>query len=426
MKRTIGVILVFALVFTPFTFSDINKSLNVEAANSTVSKLKNQISSQKLKISDNEAKRKAIDAEIAQAQQKKQSLMSLNATYDSLIANIQEGIDDTQELINLNAQLAAETEQKLADTQAEYDKNYQNFLDMLKFSYEDGNVDYIGLILKSENFVDFLSRIDRISSIMEYNKSILENLKTSKEDLQQTQSTLDESKNQNEQYMQELTAKKADLAKSKNSVQASIAGVDQTIEQKKQLQDQINIDNNNIQNDIANLLKQQQAAQAAADAAAAAAAKAKSQSKSQSQSQSQAQKYVGGKLGWPVGTGNRSVSSGFGYRTSPITGAREFHTGIDIPAPYGSNVYAANDGVVLKVSLGGTTYGKYIVIDHGGGLTTLYAHNSQILKKAGDKVYRGDVIAQIGLTGATTGPHCHFEVAKNGVRDNPLNYVVRP
>jgi len=79
-----------------------------------------------------------------------------------------------------------------------------------------------------------------------------------------------------------------------------------------------------------------------------------------------------------------------------------------------------------KQELSGTTYGEYIVIDHGGGMTTLYAHNSQIVKKVGDKVYKGDVIAKIGMTRAATGPHCHFEVAINGARQNPHNYVVKP
>ncbi|MCL2775476.1 MAG: peptidoglycan DD-metalloendopeptidase family protein [Oscillospiraceae bacterium] len=402
VKRTIGVLLIFALVFTPFTFSGMNKSLNAEAADNTVNGLKSQISSQKLKISDNESKRKALDAEIAQAQKQKQSLTNLNSTYNNLLVNIQEGIDDTNDLITMNDQLMAETEQKLADTQAEYDKNYQNFLSMLKFTYEDGNVDYIGLILKSENFVDFLSRMDRISSIMDYNKSILENLKTSKQDLEDTEATLADSKSQNEQYAQELTAKKADLNKSQTTVLASIKNLDQSIQQKQQLQTQINNDNNSIQNDIAALTKQLQNAQASQKV------------------------YVGGQLGWPVALSSNRISSPYGYRTSPITGQREFHTGVDIPAPYGSNVYAANDGIVLKVSLGGTTYGEYIVIDHGGGMTTLYAHNSVILKKVGDKVYKGDVISKIGTTGASTGPHCHFEVAINGARQNPMNYLIQP
>jgi murein DD-endopeptidase MepM/ murein hydrolase activator NlpD len=110
------------------------------------------------------------------------------------------------------------------------------------------------------------------------------------------------------------------------------------------------------------------------------------------------------------------ISSDYGYRGS------EFHLGIDIPAAYGSNVYAANGGKVIKATYH-YSYGNYILIDHGGGQATLYAHNSKLLVSEGDTVSKGDVIALAGSTGASTGNHIHFEVRINGVTTDPKKYV---
>ena len=129
-----------------------------------------------------------------------------------------------------------------------------------------------------------------------------------------------------------------------------------------------------------------------------------------------------GEMMWAVDPQYNYISSYFAYRINPVTGKGENHRGIDIPAPYGSNVYAALDGVVT-VAKWSNSYGNYIVLEHGGGMTTLYAHNSALLKKVGDKVLRGEVIAKIGSTGMSTGNHCHFEVSVEGVLKNPLDYV---
>ncbi|MCL1857932.1 MAG: class B sortase [Oscillospiraceae bacterium] len=137
--------------------------------------------------------------------------------------------------------------------------------------------------------------------------------------------------------------------------------------------------------------------------------------------------YIGGKMLWPLDREFNIISSGFGSRISPVTGQTEFHNGYDIPADYGTDIYAANGGTVL-ISTYNKIYGNYIVISHGGGITTLYAHASALMKKAGDKVNKGDIIAQVGSTGYSTGNHLYFEYDELGIPQplaiDDLDYII--
>ena len=135
-------------------------------------------------------------------------------------------------------------------------------------------------------------------------------------------------------------------------------------------------------------------------------------------------KYAGGKMCWPSAASVR-VTSPFGNRIHPILGVYKFHTGIDIGAGHNTKILAANSGkvIVAVVNRGNTGYGTYVIIDHGGQISTLYAHCEKLLVKVGDKVLRGQPIALVGTTGSSTGYHLHFEVRINGQYQNPLEYV---
>lgn len=126
-------------------------------------------------------------------------------------------------------------------------------------------------------------------------------------------------------------------------------------------------------------------------------------------------------MAWPV-PGYTRITSNYGMRTHPITGIYKLHTGVDLGAPMGANFVAANDGVVTKAGYNGA-YGNMVIIDHGGGISTLYAHGSEILVTVGQTVKKGDVILKVGSTGYSTGAHAHFEVRVNGQVVNPLPYI---
>ena len=132
-------------------------------------------------------------------------------------------------------------------------------------------------------------------------------------------------------------------------------------------------------------------------------------------------KYIGGTLAWPV-PGYTRISSEYGMRVHPITGVYKLHTGTDIVAPIGADFIAANDGIVTKAEMT-PAYGNMVIIDHGGGISTLYAHGSQILVQVGQTVKRGDPVLKVGSTGYSTGAHAHFEVRINGVTTNPIPYI---
>jgi murein DD-endopeptidase MepM/ murein hydrolase activator NlpD len=131
--------------------------------------------------------------------------------------------------------------------------------------------------------------------------------------------------------------------------------------------------------------------------------------------------YVGGEMMWPV-PGQYKITSPFGNRLHPISKQYKMHTGIDISGPKGTPVVAAQTGTVVYANWFGS-YGKAIIVDHGGGITTLYAHNDTINVSVGSVVKKGDNIALLGSTGYSTGPHLHFEVRINGEYVEPLTYV---
>ena len=134
-----------------------------------------------------------------------------------------------------------------------------------------------------------------------------------------------------------------------------------------------------------------------------------------------AEQYAGGEMLWPA-PGNYRITSYFGNRPHPIYGYASNHSGMDIGCATGSSVVAANDGTVILSGWYGA-YGNCVIIDHGGGIVTVYGHHSKNLVKEGDKVTRGQQIALSGNTGMSTGPHLHFEVRVNGIRKDPLDYL---
>lgn len=392
IKKIILYFAVCVLTFIPMAVSDMTR---ISSADAETADLQKQINDKRASITANANMRKEIENKIASLKNQKADAIREKQLYDDLISKIEDGIRETEELIGKYEEFITEKEIKIAEKQAEYEKSFDLFLKMIKISYEEGESDFLGLLLKSKNLTEFLSRADIVANLIECNKSVINDLLKSKEDLEDAKNYNEDALSQQKEYSKLLESSSRDVADLIKKAETSITLVSSEINQNIARQAEYEKMREEMQKEIATLSKELQARQ-----------------------ESQ-RKYVGGTFLWPVPVEYYKISSGFGPRKSPITGRQEHHDGIDIPAPRNTSVYAANDGtvIVVKYSQG---YGYYTVVDHGGGKTTLYAHHTVNLKKAGDVVKRGDVIARVGTTGWSTGNHLHFGYYENGVPKNPL------
>jgi murein DD-endopeptidase MepM/ murein hydrolase activator NlpD len=252
--------------------------------------------------------------------------------------------------------------------------------------YESSNSSLLHTLISSNSVTDFFEKLELISLIAKKDKEMVEDLKAAKIDVEyKRQLRAEEAEGlkgkatQKRERLDTLTASRAEI---EDRLQARWAD----LKKLAWLEDQLIEESRKAAKEIEKL-----------------------QSKNP---------YTGGTMVWPA-PGNTSVGSKYGMRLHPILRVNRMHSGIDIDASSGDDIVAANDG---KVILSGTTsgYGKRIVIDHGGGISTLYAHCSKLLVSVGDNVKAGQLIAKVGSTGLSTGPHLHFEVRENGNTVDPL------
>ena len=296
------------------------------------------------------------------------------------------------------AELNSNIEQKngeIASSEAEYQRKYELFKQRLRVTYEDGQASYLDMLLGAASLSDLLMRVDRIGAMLEYDTMIMESLKSEKETLESARTDFQTKKQAQEEYLAQLREDEAELEVMKRNAANYLSTLqsdkayyaalyEKQLEAEEQLQQQ-------LQEYLAELERQQNS------------------------------KFVGGTFMWPVPLSYTRVSSKYGWRTSPITGKQELHNGIDIPAAYGTSIYASNTGTVTIADYH-WSYGNYIMIDHGGGYATLYAHCSKLLVTKGQKVQKGDVIAQVGSTGSSTGNHLHFSLYESSKHTDPMKF----
>lgn len=315
------------------------------------------------------------------------------------IAEINQKICDKQlEVETLEAQevemlaYIEKAERELEISNSRYEKQKELLEKRLIAMYEMGQNSYLEILLNSKNITDFFSNYYLISEISKADEELLQ--------------TVDAEKKYNKALKESLETKKAVLTASretreKNAISLTNMSViknnkiAQLSEEELSLQQQIE----EYQNQITEIEKEIRVLAIA----------------------NVSEKYVGGTMAWPT-PGYTRITSQFGMRTHPITGVYKLHTGVDIGAPYGSNFIAANDGLVTYAGYN-AAYGNMVIIDHGGGITTLYAHGSEILVNVGDMVYQGTPVLKVGSTGYSTGPHAHFEVRIGGDYVQPLDYI---
>lgn len=332
-----------------------------------------------------------------------QEVANLNASiieYESQIQQLTEKSQELEKSITLKEKELAEKKKTLENRLvAMYMKKETTFLD----------------VVLSGNLMNFISNQDLIKQAADYDNKLITEVEELKTVLQNEKAEVETVKTEKEQKTQELQSlksekeqKAANLTEEQKQLESKLSEYKAQAEQYAALERQA-------------IAKEEAARKAAEEAKKAAASKSSSSSTSTSSSNATVSSYSGGKLGWPCPSSSR-ITSQYGYRI--LFGVRDFHTGIDIGATHGSNIVAAESGTVILANYGWNGgYGNYIIINHGNGITTRYAHASKLYVSAGQTVSKGQVIAAVGTTGNSTGPHLHFETRLNGVHKNPLNYL---
>ena len=337
-------------------------------------------------INESNNRLQAVQDELSTNMQELQDLDNKIAQSQEELNTINTDIDDLMKQIN-------ENEYKLKKTQTEFDR-IQNLLDarIIKM-YETPKFEFLQVILASKSVTEFLSTYYAMKELAEYDKELLDTVKKQKADIETTKKILTEKKKQVVTSKQTQQKKAQVLANTKTMRQYYISKLS-TEEQKLQAKiDEYNEQVETIEAEI----KLMALNSISAD-------------------------YIGGALTWPI-PGYTTITSEYGMRVHPITGAYKLHTGTDIGAPMGADFVAMGKGVVTKASMT-PAYGNMVIIDHGGGVQTLYAHGSEILVQVGQEVEAGTPVLKVGSTGYSTGPHAHFEIRINGQPVNPMDYLL--
>lgn len=334
-----------------------------------------------------QAKLDALEADQANAMERKTLLeQQINATQAE-INTIAAQIAKYDELI-------AQKQEELSQAEAEEQAQYELFCERVRYMEEQGEVSYWSILFSSKDFADLLDNAMMVEEIMDYDNQVMDQLIALREQIEEDKAELESARQAQQAAKEEQEAAQANLKSQEAEVSALI---DQLAAQEDQLE------------------AEEAKLQAAANAADAEIAAAERELAAQINNVVSESGFM-----WPL-PGYYNLSSLFAGRIHPITGKPQHHTGIDIPAPSGTDILAAKSGVVTT-STYNNSYGNYVVVSHSDGTSTLYAHMSRRGVSKGEVVTQGQYIGDVGTTGSSTGNHLHLEVRVNGSRVDPTQY----
>lgn len=350
-------------------------------------------------LDDLQIEKNNLESEIETSNTQIQFIESELTTTVAEIAEINQKIVDKQmEIQTLEAQekdlliYIEEAEKELEKSNERYNSQKDLLEKRLVAMYEMGETSYLDLLLNSESIMELLSNYYLIEEIAKADTELLE--------------TVEAERKYNKKLKQALETKKLVLTASRETREKHTISLENMGKIKNSRLKQLSEEEFELHQMIEEY--QKQIADIETEIRLLAIANI-------------GEDYVGGSMAWPV-PGYTRITSSFGMRTHPITGIYKLHTGVDIGAPLGASFIAANDGIVTYAGWN-KAYGNMVIIDHGGGITTLYAHGSEILVNVGDTVYQGNPVLKVGSTGYSTGPHAHFEVRVNGEYVEPLDFI---
>ncbi len=391
MKNIIKQLLAFVLVFT-ITFP------STVAFADTVSDLKDE----------KEEIQQELDTKTEQLEATEEKISSQQEALDKLDQEFeqeQNKLDDINIELNQIQDDLDKVTSRLTQTEAERDLQYDIFKERLASMYEYGHYSYLSLLFSSKNISEFFINAKYLSSIAQHDKEIVT-------ELQNLTKQIEEDKKQ-------IESDKAKQVKLKNEQETVIDALQDKMDEKLNLIEELEATEAGFEASIKELEDaDKEVEQKLADYYAS---QNNNNNSGGSTSGGGGGTAPSGKLAWPA-PGYYTVTSEYGYRIHPIYGTSKLHKGMDIGVPSGATLVAADSGTVVHSGwMNG--YGNTVVIDHGGGMSTLYAHNTSILVSNGQYVDRGQAVSKSGATGNVTGPHLHFEVRINGSTTDPRPYL---
>ncbi len=324
---------------------------------------------------------------------------STKEDIDALIASIQQTqkkLDDTQEKIDAAEEKVRVTGQQLEDAIAQRDHRIELMDNRVRMAYMAGPSSFLDVLMDASSLPDFLTRLDSVEAIVKQDNDLAAQAQAYKEKVETIKQQVEDELANVKQLYSDLADSKKELELKEQEKEQRLSTLTTKIEENEEISEEAE----------AQLKKF-----------------AKKSAELQAKKKALTQYYKGGKLGMPLKTAY-TLTSPFGWRTHPIYHTKKLHTGMDMAAPKGTPIYAAESGRVITArSMSG--YGNCVIIDHGGGLWTVYGHIMQggILVSEGDEVKRGEKIALVGSTGDSTGNHLHFEVRKNSEPTDPAPYL---
>jgi len=387
LKRMAGLIAIIlaALIILPIVMSILSGSASAAVSEAELKRLKEQSSALSKES-------KKIAEELKKVRSSKASAIKEKSIIDNQIAILEQEIETANLIIQNLSEQIADKELEIAEAEKQEAYEYEMFKKRLRAMEENRSASYIGVLLKCETFSDLLCRTEMISEIIQFDRELMANLKAVRESIEQAKAELELNRVEQNNTREMLISQAENLEKKYAEQNSIIKALEQ--------------DEDAFEAEYEEALKEMERVNKEVAKMAAELAKRS--------------KYVGGKYLWPT-PGYYTITSKYGNRYHPILKKNSFHSGIDIGAPSGADILAANSGEVI-VAGWNNAYGNYVVINHGGGQTTLYAHMSKILVKKGNNVKRGDKIGRVGSTGWSTGPHLHFEISIDGKTKNPKDY----
>ena len=341
--------------------------------------------------------RKELESQLDDLADDKSRALERKNLLDSQIAATSAQISNVESQIAQYDALITQTQGELDQAEADEAQQMEVFRQCVRAMEEGGTISYWSVLFNAADFPDLLGRLDAANEIMEFRQGVVDDLRALQAEIAGKKADLETQRSGQQEAKTKLEATRAELDQQRAQANALVAEIQANEDEYQDALDAVEAEEEAIQAEIVRLSRELAAANGDTGNAA-----------------------LGGYI-WPVSS--RRITSPFGPRNTGIPGASTNHKGVDIGGVgYTTEVHAAKAGTVI-VSQRSSSYGEYVVVSHGSGNTTLYAHMSSRKVSVGDYVAQGDVLGITGSTGISSGPHLHFEITENGNRVNPLNYL---